>query len=250
MSKVNGPIDPCCRRDLAQVHHRGFALYAAACAPGILGLLAPVRARHGVVLELGCGTGLLTHELIADGHRVIATDASTAMLEVARTLVGPGAEDVRRLTLPEDPLPQVDAIVAIGHPISYLPDAVAIERALTAIAGALRPGGLLAMDICDLEWGVARRDDPNLGQAGPDWAIITEYSMPSPDRFIRDLTTFVPNADGSWRKDTEHHENVLIDTSRIPALLRDYGVEARVGTSFGAERLPMGLRVVIGHRPP
>ena len=49
--------------------------------------------------------------------------------------------------------------------------------------------------------------------------------------------------------DTEHHENVLIDTSRIPALLREHGVEARVGTSFGAERLPAGLRVVIGHRP-
>lgn len=240
--------DPYYRPDLALVHHRGFAAHAAACAPGILALLAPILARDGVVLELGCGTGLLTEKLIAAGHRVIATDASPAMLDVARTHLGPRAQEVRRLTLPDDPLPQADAIVAIGHPISYLPDAAAVGRALIAIAGALRPGGLLALDICDTEWGTARRNAPDLGRTGPDWAIITEYSMPSPDRFVRDITTFLPNADGSWRRDTEHHENVLMDTAGLPALLAEHGVEARVGARFGTETLPDGLRVVIGHR--
>jgi SAM-dependent methyltransferase len=95
------------RRDLAIVHHRGFGFHAAQCAPGILELLAPVHARRGLVLELGCGSGLLTKELVAAGHRVIATDASAAMLDVARELVGDSAEAVRQLTLPDDPLPQV-----------------------------------------------------------------------------------------------------------------------------------------------
>ena len=61
--------DPYYRHDLALVHHRGFAFHASACAPGILDLLAPLRANNGVVLEVGCGTGLLTKELIAAGHR-------------------------------------------------------------------------------------------------------------------------------------------------------------------------------------
>lgn len=237
------------RRDLAIVHHRGFGFHAAACAPGILALLAPVHARRGLVLELGCGSGLLTKELVAAGHRVIATDASAAMLEVARELVGDSAEDVRQLTLPDDPLPQADAIVAVGHPLSYLPDAGAVDLALTAVAGALRPGGLLAFDICDLEWGRVRADTPYFADAGEDWAIITKFSMPTADRFIRDITTFLPNPDGSWRRGTEHHENVLIDTTRIPALLREYGVEAQVGSSFGMEGNPPGLRVITGHKP-
>ena len=139
------------RSDLAVVHHLGNA-HAAACAPGIVKFLAPVRARQGLVLELGCGTGLLTRELVAAGHRVIATDAAPAMLDIARELVGGLAQDVRQLTLPDDPLPQADAIVAVGHPLNYLPDAVAIDRALIAMAAALRPGGLLAFDVCDLEW--------------------------------------------------------------------------------------------------
>ncbi len=108
------------RRDLAVVHHRGFAFHAAACAPGILEFLAPVRAREGLVLELGCGSGVLTRELIAAGHRVIATDASPAMLELTHELVD-GAAEVRQLTLPDDPLPDADAIVAVGHPLNYLP---------------------------------------------------------------------------------------------------------------------------------
>ena len=64
------------------------------------------------------------------------------------------------------------------------------------------------------------------------------------------MTTFVPNDDGSWRRDNEHHENVLIDTARIPELLKSYGVDAQVGPSFGSEVLPPGLRAVTGHRTP
>ena len=66
---------------------------------------------------------------------------------------------------------------------------------------------------------------------------------------MRDITTFVPNSDGSWRRGSEHHENVLIDTAQIPALLGRRGVQACVGSSFGAETNPPGLRVITGHKP-
>jgi SAM-dependent methyltransferase len=98
---VNTPADVNFRSDLAAVHHRGFGFHAAVCAPGIVDFLAPVRARRGLVLELGCGTGLLTRELVAAGYRVIATDAAPAMLDIARDVVGESAQEVRQLTLPE-----------------------------------------------------------------------------------------------------------------------------------------------------
>ena len=159
-----GERAPYYRHDLALVHHRGFSFHAELCAPGIIEVLSEVRAREGLVLELGCGSGLLTRQLVATGHRVIATDASPAMLDIARELVGDEVDELRQLTLPDDPVPQADAIVAIGHPINYLPDADAIDRALVAIAGAVRPGGLVAFDICDLEWGRARQGAANLGR--------------------------------------------------------------------------------------
>ena len=236
------------RPDLALVHHLGFGSHAAACAAGILALLEPVRQRGGVVLELGCGSGLLTRYLVDSGYRVIATDASPAMVDLAREYAA-GAEDVRVLVLPEHPLPAVDAIVSVGHVVSYLPDEAAVERALVAIAGAVEPGGLLAIDLCDLEYGAARRAAPNYGRAEEDWAIVTEFSLPSPGRFVREITTFLRNDDGSWRRDHERHDNVLVDTSLIPALLRGHGVEVTVGDTFGGETLPAGLRTVIGHKP-
>ncbi len=240
--------EPYYRRDLALVHHRGFAFHAAACAPGMLAILEPIRRRRGLVVEIGCGSGLLTAELVEAGHRVVATDASPAMLELAREGVA-GAEEIRRLTLPDDPLPAADAVVGVGHALNYLPDADAVNRALRAMARALRPGGVLVVDICDLEWGRARRESPNLGRVEEDWAIVTRFSTPSPDLFVREMTTFVRRPDGSWHRDDERHDNVLIDTTELPALLGSEGVEAEVRSAFGSEQLPVGLRVVLGRRP-
>jgi SAM-dependent methyltransferase len=217
------------------------------CAPGILALLEPVRERGGLVLEFGCGSGLLTRSLIDAGHRVIATDASPPMLELARELAR-GAEDIFRLVLPDDPIPPADAIVCVGHALNYLPDLASIERALGAIADALRPAGVLAFDICDLEWAAARVDQPSRGWVGEDWAVVTEFSVPSPDRFVRQMATFVRNDDGSWRRGDERHDNVMVDTATIPVLLAAHGIEATVRESFGGEELPMGLKAVVGHR--
>ena len=79
---------------------------------------------------------------------MIATDASPAMLALAREAV-PGVEAFRRLALPDDHLPPADAVVSVGHVLSYLPNALTVERAFRAVAAALRPGGVLAVDLLD-----------------------------------------------------------------------------------------------------
>jgi hypothetical protein len=39
-----------------------------------------------------------------------------------------------------------------------------------------------------------------------------------------------------------------VDTSAVPALLAEHGVEARVARSFGDEELPDGLVAIIGQK--
>jgi SAM-dependent methyltransferase len=237
---------PYYRDALASVHHHWFGAHAESCARGILELLDQQRVRCERVVELGCGSGRLTRHLVDAGYRVIATDASPAMLALTRQHV-PEA-DVRRLTLPDDPIPDADAIVSVGHVLNYLPDEQAIERALIAIVRAIRPGGLVALDLCDLEWGTARRDAAAYSQVTDGWAIIARFSLPVPARFVREITVFVREAGGSWRRDDERHENLLVDTSRLPAFLAQYGVEATLKPSFGTESLAPGLTVVVGMR--
>jgi hypothetical protein len=109
----------------------------------------------------------------------------------------------------------------------------------------------LALDLCDLEWGAARTGAVAQGRAGDDWAIVTRFSQPTPERFDREMTTFVRQPDGSYRRDDEVHRNVLIDTATVPALLREHGLTATVGTSFADDKrpLPAGLKSIIAGRP-
>jgi SAM-dependent methyltransferase len=232
------------------VHHLGYGFHADACAPGILTLLEPVRERGGLVLELGCGSGALTRHLVEAGHRVVATDASLPMLELAREGV-PGAEELRLLKLPDDPLPECDAVVSIGHVLSYLPNEGALEAALAAAANALRSGGVLALDLLDLRYG----DDlggevVSRGRVGDDWAVVVKLSRPHERLYVREITTFMRNEDGTWRRDDERHENVLVETTRIPAFLAKHGLDARVAESFGDEELPPGLVAIVGNGLP
>ena len=106
----------------------------------------------------------------------------------------------------------------------------------------------MALDLCDLEWGRHRTNQAPLVLRTAEWVLMTEFSVPQPDRFVRTMTTFIHQKDGSWRRDDECHHNVLIDTSRLPELLAHHGVEATVSNSFGGAELPSGLVAVVGRK--
>lgn len=241
--------DPYYRTALAKIHHDGFGFHADACAPGILALLAPVLARQGLVLEIGCGSGLLTKHLTDAGHRVLATDASPAMLEIARTYA-PHALEHRQLALPDDPLPEVDAIVSTGHALSYIDSEERLEAALVACARALRPGGVLALDLEDLSTREAQMARPPAAWVGEDWALFMERVSDRPSHFARVQTLFVEEDDGRYRREHERHDNVLLDVPRVvPPLLEAEGLDVSVGRSFGNETNMEGLMVVVATRP-
>jgi SAM-dependent methyltransferase len=169
------------------------------------------------------------------------------MLELARAAV-PGAEDVRPLRLPDDPLPACDAVVSVGHVLSYLPNEDSLKAALVAAAEALRPGGVFAIDLLDLRYGDDMPGDETRGRIGDDWAVVVKLSRPHERLYVREMTTFLRNEDGTWRRDDERHKNVLVETTRIPALLAKHGLDARVAESFGEEELPPGLVAIVGNR--
>jgi hypothetical protein len=86
------------------------------------------------------------------------------------------------------------------------------------------------------------------GRVGDDWAVVVKLSHPDERLYLREITSFVRNEDGSWRRGDERHENVLVQTSGIPAFLATHGLDVRVAESFGEERLPRGLVAIVGNR--
>ena len=237
------------REALSRIHHEAFGFHADACAPGILELLGDVRARDGLVVEVGCGSGLLTRHLLDAGHRVIATDASPAMLDIARSYV-PDALEHRLLALPGDEVPECDALVSTGHALSYLPDRSSLEAALVACARAVRPGGVLALDLEDLETRDAQMARPSFGVVRDDWAMVMERASDGPEHFARLMTIFVREPDGRYRREFERHDNVLVDVDAVVRpLLEAEGLDVEIGRSFGDEVNMEGLLVVKARRP-
>lgn len=109
-----------------------------------LSLAAELDAR--TIVDLGCGTGLLTRELAVDGRRVVGVDPAPAMLAVARRR--PGADQVHWVEGDSSALRtlRADLVVMTGNVAQVFLDDAEWTATLHAIHAALRPGGYLAFE--------------------------------------------------------------------------------------------------------
>jgi len=102
------------------------------------------------VLELACGTGILTEELLRRIDKtcaLTATDLNDAMIDVARARIG--SERVRWQTADALALPFADAsfdVVACQFGIMFFPDKIAAAREVRRV---LRRGGQFLFNV----WG-------------------------------------------------------------------------------------------------
>lgn len=115
---------------------------AAGFVPRLAGpMLELLQPRPGErLLDLGCGNGTLTAELLRAGHTVVGVDASAAQVAAARAL-------------------GVDARVVDGHALDFGPEFDAVlsnaalhwmrepDKVIDGVWRALKPGGRFAGDM-------------------------------------------------------------------------------------------------------
>jgi SAM-dependent methyltransferase len=108
------------------------------------------------VLDLCCGTGHLTRELLSHGYAVVGLDRSIEMLRFAQR-TAPDAmlvcADARRFAVA-----RCDAVVATFDSVNHLLTAADLAGAFGCAAEALVPGGALVFDVNTAEayaseWG-------------------------------------------------------------------------------------------------
>ncbi|MFD3550113.1 class I SAM-dependent methyltransferase [Streptomyces sp. NPDC058655] len=120
---------------------RGGAPRAEAAAAAVLGLL-PAHAR--TLLDLGCGTGIVTARLARPGLRVLGADASYGMAAAAaRRGVPVVLASATRLPVPSGSLDAVSAVWLLH----LLRDPGAVGAVVAEAARVLRPGGVFVTTV-------------------------------------------------------------------------------------------------------
>lgn len=125
--------------------------YAAAAFESLQGVLADLdmTLKGGHSLDFGCGTGLLTERMVAEGATVHAVDTSSAMLEIVRSKAADrGWTNVT--TSAVVPTSGRHDLITCSSVCGFLDDYPGTAAALTRL---LRPGGLF------IQWDWERDPD-------------------------------------------------------------------------------------------
>lgn len=221
--------------DLAYIHDAGFGDFARKSAPGLLTILRKAGIRTGLVVDLGCGSGIWAAELVRAGYDVLGIDISRAMIELARKRV-PAAR-VIQVSFLSAKLPPCDAVTALGEIFNYTFDGRnglgALASFLRRVYKALRPGGVFIFDIAE-----PGRELRRAHAQGKDWAILFTAEARR-DLLVRRMTAF-RKVGKLYRRSEETHRLRLYPSAAIAAALRRAGFTVRVLRAYGRMPLPSG----------
>lgn len=181
-------------------------------------------------LDLACGTGGFTRELLRAGFQVQGLDGSPDMLEVARQRLPAGVTlsvgDLRTFDLGPD---RFDLVTCVFDSLNNLLTAEELGAALSRARAHLRPGGLLA---CDLNTRVGVRElwegnaveglarTPEGREVHYHWAHHFEPEM---ELGVVQAFCRVEDGAGGWEEFTELHRERGYDPADLEPLLSAAG---------------------------
>ncbi len=228
------------RDDLAYIHDAGYGGFARSAGALLLGELRRTVGR-GLVIDLGCGSGILSEALSAGGFDVLGIDLSPSMIALARKRVPAGVFQVGSVLSAE--LPPCVAIAAIGEVLNYLFDDAhnpeAVRQVLGRAFASLIPGGLLLFDIA----GPGRVPEPGpkrLWAEGDDWAALVHIEEDRQQQLLTRHITSFRKVGELYRRDHEVHRQRLLPRDVVATWLREIGFEAQMLDGYGPVPFPPG----------
>lgn len=189
-------------RLMADVDYDGWAAYVLALAQ-----------KHGVsvakAVDAACGTGNLTLALAARGVSMTGADLSPEMLAIAsgkartRGFSVPFVrQDMQNLRLHRP----VDAVFCACDGVNYLTKPAEVSAFFAAAFAALRPGGGLFFDVSTEAKLQKTLGDNCLGSDDEAVSYLWQNHYDPTARLLQmDLTFFLREADGRYRRFSETH---------------------------------------------
>ena len=234
------------KEDLAYIHDMGFRDYALNSAPGILDILRNHNIKEGLIVDLGCGSGLSAREFIKAGYRVLGIDISPAMIDIARKKV-PEAE-FRVSSFFHTEIPSCMVVTSIGECLNYLFDEQYNSETLTIlfdrIFQALIPGGIF---IFDLLKPVSTAITQTFRE-GKDWIVLVEKSENREQKKLTRRIISLRKVGDYYRRDEEIHHVRLYEPLGIVEQLSKVGFQVETMGNYGNFKLTPSHTVFIGYK--
>jgi SAM-dependent methyltransferase len=236
--------------DLAYIHDSGFGDFAREAAPSLLAILRRNGIRNGLVVDLGCGSGIWGGILLDQGYEVLGIDISSAMIRLARRRA-PGAKFLVA-SLFDVPLPFCRAVTVVSEALNYTFDrrneSALIARFFRRVFAALEPGGVLLLDFAE-PGQVARGAVRQSFWDAEDWAVLLEARENHARRTLtREITSFRRSGKLFRRRD-ETHELRLYEAKAITAELERIGFAVTAHKAWGRWILPPAHSALIARKP-
>jgi SAM-dependent methyltransferase len=224
--------------DLAYIHDVGFRDYALGAAPGILEILTAHHIPTGLIVDLGCGSGLLTERLAQVGDRVLGIDISPALIAIATARVPTAEFRVESLFTAE--IPPCAAVVSIGECLNYAfvdnSDRV-LNELFQRVDRALIPGGIFIFDVVTPGQIPAGEIVKNFTE-GQDWIVLVEKQEDLVRQILtRRIITFRQIGE-LYRRSEEVHLQRLFDVETLSSALKQLGFQVEIMAQYGQFKLP------------
>lgn len=188
-----------------------------------------LEAEKNLVVDLGCGTGTLTQLLYEAGYDMIGVDNSEEMLSVAmRKREEQGSEilyllqDMRELEL----YSTVGTVISVCDSINYILEEDELLTVFQNVNNYLYPGGLFIFDFNTVYKYAEVIGDTTIAENREDCSFIWEnYYHEEEEINEYDLTIFVEEEDGRFRRFNENHYQRGYRAETICGLLQQAGLE-------------------------
>lgn len=194
----------------------------------VRGLLAEKEIDDGLVLELGCGTGVFTELLAADGYDMIGVDNSAEMLEAAfekRERSGADilylCQDMRAFEL----YGTVRAVVSVCDSMNYIIEEEELRTVFSLVNNYLDPGGIFIFDMKTPYYFAEVTGDCVIADQREEGSLIWENTYYEEEKINQyDLTIFMREPDGRYVKRQETHLQRGYETETVLRLLGEAGM--------------------------